>query len=271
MSDFSQLGLFSQSAQKIDGSIAFRPSKFSFTVEFSELFKSNKDEVIKKIAEDLHKIDKKAQILIGEEKSNWQELPFLAIDVETTGLDAAANRVIEVAFVPFNMQKKPVSMLFSVGEPLSKEIISITGITDDMLKDQPTFSEHADDFLKLLKEAAFVTAYNARFDQPFLESEFARLNKVMPKLAWVDPFIFICELDRFKRGKKLTDAAIRWGVPLENAHRAMDDAKACGQLLLKMADKIDSFTLNELLDKQKLFQWRHEHNRVELKKANPWR
>lgn len=274
MSDFGQLGLFGAStAQKVDRAMAFRPSKISLTVEFSDQCKSDKiDEIIKKIAKDLEKIDSKAVVSTKEEeKVSWQDLPFLALDVETTGLDAASNRVIEFAMVPFNMpEEKAFSKLYSVGEALPPMITSITGITDDMLKDQPPFGEHAEYCLKMLSRAAFVVAYNAKFDQPFLESEFARLGLVMPKLHWVDPFIFICELDRFKRGKKLTDAANRWGVSIKNAHRAMDDAEAAGRLMFKMAEKIDSFTLDELLDKQKIYHWRNEHNRAELKKANTW-
>ena len=74
---------------------------------------------------------------------------FFAVDVETTGLDAASHRVIEIAFVPFNMpdEVKPFSRLFSVGEALPPEIVQITGISDAMLKNQPAFGEHADDCL----------------------------------------------------------------------------------------------------------------------------
>lgn len=210
------------------------------------------------------------EILKGEGLA-WIDQPFLALDVETTGLDAAANRVIELALVPFNLpSEKPFAKLFSVGELLPPEITSITGITDEMLKGQPPFAEHAREILSMMKKAAFVVAYNTKFDQPFVESEFARLGLVCPRLDWVDPFIFICELDRFKRGKKLVDAAKRWGVSLNNAHRAMDDALAAGNLMLKMAEKINSSTLDDLLDKQKLYHWRNEHNRAELKKQNSW-
>lgn len=274
MTDYSQLGLFSSGvAQKVDRAMAFRSNKISLTVEFSDQCQSDKiDEIIKKISKDLEKLDSNAIVSTKEEeKLSWLDQPFLAIDVETTGLDAAANRVIELALVPFNMpNEKPFSKLFSVGEELSPKIVSITGITDEMLKGQPAFSEVADSCLSMMNKAAFVVAYNAKFDKPFLESEFARIGMVMPKLAWVDPFIFICELDRYKSGKKLTDAANRWGVTLKNAHRAMDDAEAAGKLLLKMSEKIDSFTLDELMIKQKIFEWRHEHNRAELKKANTW-
>jgi DNA polymerase III epsilon subunit family exonuclease len=198
-------------------------------------------------------------------------MPFLALDVETTGLDAAANRVIELALVPFNMpDEKNFSQLFSVGEPLPHEITQITGISDDMLKGKPVFKESADECLRLLHKASFVVAYNAKFDRPFLESEMARIDKILPDLAWIDPFVFICELDRFKRGKKLSDAAKRWGVNLENAHRALADAQAAGKLMLKMTDAVGCHSLDALLAKQKVWQWRNAHNMAELKRSNSW-
>lgn len=201
----------------------------------------------------------------------WFEEPFFAVDVETTGLEAASNRIIELAMVPFNMpHQKAFSSLFCVGETLSQEIIGITGITDDMLKGQPSFREMADRIVALFKQVPFVVAYNAKFDRPFIESELARVDRVLPEIPWVDPYVFICELDRFKRGKKLSDSAKRWGVHLENAHRAQDDARAAGELMLKLADKINLPNLSNLIDQQKIWFWHNAHNISEYKKSTTW-
>jgi len=201
----------------------------------------------------------------------WFEEPFFAVDVETTGLDAAGHRIIELAMVPFNMPHQiTFSSLFCVGEALSPEITNITGISDEMLKGQPKFSETAEQVLALFKQVPFVVAYNAKFDRPFLESEFARIDLALPDIPWVDPYVFICELDRYKRGKKLVDSAKRWGVHLENAHRAQDDARAAGELMLKLADKLNLEALNNLLDQQKIWFWRNAHNISDYKKSSAW-
>lgn len=201
----------------------------------------------------------------------WFEQPFFALDVETTGLDAASNRIIELAMVPFNMpHQKAFCSLFCVGEALSPEITNITGINDDMLKGQPSFREMADQVVAMFKQVPFVVAYNAKFDRPFLESEMARINRALPEIPWVDPFVFICELDRFKRGKKLADSARRWGVHLENAHRATDDARAAGELMLKLADKINLPSLESLIDQQKIWFWHNAHNISDYKKSSAW-
>jgi DNA polymerase-3 subunit epsilon len=201
----------------------------------------------------------------------WHKRPFFALDVETTGLDAAANRVIEIALIPFNMPElTSFSSLISVGESLPKEITSITGIDDDMLKDQPAFAELADKIINLVKKADFLVAYNAKFDKPFVESELARVKKILPDLPWVDPYVFVCELDRFKRGKKLKDSAVRWGVKLTNAHRAAGDALAAGELMLKIGEKIDPYLLTELIKQQTLWQWQNAHATAEYKKSSNW-
>lgn len=274
MTSFDQLGLFNTNKGEPFDKVVNPCSKFSLTVEFSNSSDFRVDELIKKITKDIEKIDNRASVIAKTnlDEQPWVEQGFFAIDVETTGLDAASNRVIELAIVPFNMseQIKPFCKLFSVGESLSQEIIDITGISDDMLKNQPSFADSAEECLRMLRSASFVVAYNAKFDRPFLESEMARLNKVLPDIPWIDPFVFICELDRFKRGKKLSDAARRWGVNLENAHRAMADAQAAGKLMLKIADKIGCRTVDDLIAKQKIWQWQNAHNMAELKRGNNW-
>lgn len=276
MSGFDQLGLFSSNiGEKTIREYAVNPIKLSLamSIESSSISQRKLDEMVQRITKEVLGLDNKALVTSKVESTEnpWHEMPFLALDVETTGLDAAANRVIELALVPFNMpDEKNFSQLFSVGEPLPHEITQITGISDDMLKGKPVFKESADECLRLLHKASFVVAYNAKFDRPFLESEMARIDKILPDLAWIDPFVFICELDRFKRGKKLSDAAKRWGVNLENAHRALADAQAAGKLMLKMTDAVGCHSLDALLAKQKVWQWRNAHNMAELKRSNSW-
>lgn len=274
MTEVDQLGLFGLSHDASEKKMRAASNRLSLTVEFKSARSQKIDELVKKISKDIEEVDRNAQIFakIEPDEKPWARLGFFAIDVETTGLDAAANRIIELAIVPFNMPDdvKPYCQLFSVSESLPHEIVQITGISDDMLRGKPSFAECADTCLQMLTRASFLVAYNAKFDRPFLESEMARAGKVLPDLPWIDPFVFICELDRYKRGKKLSDAARRWGVNLENAHRAHADAEAAGNLMLKMADKLDCHSFDELLSKQKLWQWHNAHNMAELKRNSGW-
>ncbi len=202
---------------------------------------------------------------------DWEKKPFFALDIETTGLDAAANKVIELALVPFNLPKEQtINQLLFIEEPIPKEIETITGINDSMLKGKPKFAQIADKLLQNIASAEFIVAYNAKFDKPFVESELARVGKVLPNIPWIDPFVFICELDRYKKGKKLLDAAKRWGVELTDAHRAYNDALAAGELMLKLSNAIGINCLFELFDKQTVLFWQNAHSRSEFQKKQEW-
>lgn len=186
----------------------------------------------------------------------WTELPFLVVDTETTGLDKTTHRVIEIAWVLFEARKEIASdaRLCSVPDPIPEEITDITGISSAMLIDQPGFEFHIDSFLEAASKAAFIVAYNANFDRLFIEAEFARAGKIMPQFTWVDPCVYIREFDRYQKGKKLSDAAARWGVSLNGAHRALADAKAAGHLLLKLMPHLKASSLSELITLQNGWQ-----------------
>jgi DNA polymerase III epsilon subunit-like protein len=277
MSTLNQLGLFGTS--DITPAAGATTDKISRRVTLNVDFATPPNVgqfngLVRDLEENISKLDPSARYSIDyhDREKAWSSLPFFSLDVETTGLDPAGNRVVELAMVPFNMPSDETTFeqLFFVDEPLSKEITALTGITDDMLQGQPRFAEKTQAILDKFSKASFILAYNAKFDRPFVESEFARADLSLPDIPWVDPFVFVCELDRYKKGKKLTDCAKRWGVRLENAHRAKGDAMAAGELMMKMAEMIDCYTFKDLLEKQKVLQWRQAHNMAEYKKQNLW-
>ncbi len=274
MTTQGQLGLFATTPTKNE--VAPREKvesldKVSLEISFKSSFERDITRALDGFIQEVSKLN--GEVKMANEANNllWFEENFVALDVETTGLDAAGCRIIEIAIVPFNMpEESPFAQLFSIEEPLPKEIIAITGINDDMLKAKPSFKEKAHDIIKELHKAKFIVAYNAKFDRPFVESEMARAGLVLPDLPWIDPFIFVSEFDRFKKGKKLGDAAKRWGVDLTNAHRAHDDARAAGELMLKFIDKIEAKSLGDLIKTQKILSWQQAHSMAEYKKANTW-
>ena len=229
----------------------------------ADLDELNSQKLLSTLIKQVKKLDFQAQITMENTLSNlsWTELPFLCVDTETTGLDRTQNRIIEVAWILFHEKKEifSESRLCCIDEPLPPEIIQLTGISDDMLVDQSHFSEHADALLNAMKRAEFIVAYNANFDRLFLEAELRRIGRSLPDLPWVDPCTFIRELDRYQKGKKLSDATARWGVQLTGAHRALADAKATGLLLQKIAPLLKAHSLTELIQLQN--QWQQEQDR----------
>lgn len=99
------------------------------------------------------------------------------VDVETTGVAPRDSRITEVAIVRM-IEGEVVEEWSSLVNPecsIPEHIQALTGITNEMVRDAPTFSQIRRDVLERLEGSLFV-AHNARFDYGFLKSEFRRLE-----------------------------------------------------------------------------------------------
>jgi DNA polymerase III subunit epsilon len=181
--------------------------------------------------------------------AHWLDLPIALIDVETTGRDPSLDRVVEIGIVVgrggvvtgrFNWMIQP-------DRSIPEEARAVHGITDDDVRDAPRFEVVAHEIARAL-EGCIPAAYNAPFDRAFLANEFARSGYKHPgesptpalrrDVEWVDPLVWARELHREEKSRALGDMAARLGVPLENAHRASDDAEAA--LLVMYALAVDA-------------------------------
>lgn len=187
----------------------------------------------------------------------WKHLKIVAFDTETTGLDPySGDRIIEVGLVILTLDseagvidRQDYSRLINPGIPIPKKITQITGIRDDDVVDQPMFEEVAEE-IGALFDGAIAVAHNFPFDYGFFQVEFQKAG-----VDWIEPFAAIDTIDLSiklfpeARSHKLGDVAKRMDVPLENAHRATDDAAACGYIFAQLAQKHSvPDDLQELLD-----------------------
>jgi DNA polymerase-3 subunit epsilon len=171
----------------------------------------------------------------------WVELPIAFIDVETTGTDAAADRVVEVgiAIARGGEIVERRNWLVNPGRPIPKEASDVHKITDDDVKDAPPFASVADEIAAMLS-GCVPAAYNAAFDRAFLGAEVARTNAgagapaFRRNVDWVDPLVWARELQQGERSRTLGEVAARLGISLENAHRASDDADAALRVMLAL-------------------------------------
>lgn len=170
------------------------------------------------------------------------DLPFVAIDVEATGLDPNEDRVIEVACVVFSRgQVERHGWLINPGRPISEESRAVHNISDDDVRDKPPFALVAEEILAVLARGVPL-AYNADFDRAFLMAEFGRVGAAqkgerpdVPALRkgvdWLDPLTWARELQQAEKSKSLSAVAERLGIEAGTAHRAVDDAHTAGQVL----------------------------------------
>ena len=102
---------------------------------------------------------------------------YAIVDIETTGGYAAANGITEICIHIFdgNDIVEIYETLINPRQPIPYYIQSMTGITDDMVKEAPLFEEVAEKIFQLLQDRIFV-AHNVNFDYSFVKSHLAANN-----------------------------------------------------------------------------------------------
>ena len=105
--------------------------------------------------------------------------PLVVFDIESTGTTPRKDRIIELAAVKLMPDGTEISKcwLMNPGVKIPPETTKIHGITDEIVKDCPTFADKADEIFAFF-EGCDLSGFNAdRFDIPCLEEEFARVGK----------------------------------------------------------------------------------------------
>ena len=148
-------------------------------------------------------------------------------DTETTGLNPATNRIIEITLYS---EEGWYSTLLNPGVPVPEFITGITHISTEMVTNAPTFAEVAPEIWRRF-EGRTAVAHNAQFDMRFLLAEFQRAGVVVTNDMYA---ICTLEAERLARGVKknntLTECIGRRGLHAKNAHRAEDDVRSLIEL-----------------------------------------
>ncbi len=178
---------------------------------------------------------------------NWKHLPIVAFDTETTGLSPfGGDRIVEVAVVVLHLgpdgrvaETEERSWLVNPGIAIPRSSSDITGIYDRDVADKPPFVDIAGELWELMSHAITV-AHNYPFDMAFLTQEFLRAGRPWPEpLAEVDTVDLSMRVYPDVKGHKLADVCERLSISLIGAHRATNDALACGRCFLEMARRDD--------------------------------
>ncbi len=195
-------------------------------------------------------------------EEHWKNGTFAVLDVETTGLDSSVDRVIEVGIVRFERGEvvDRYGQLIDPERDVPEEVVKLTGIQPAQLEGQPTFAAVVSDVVSRL-EGAVVVAYNLSFDKGFIGAELTRCGRQWPKVAELDPLVFVRQLHKGQGSKKLGAAAARMGLELTDAHRAVNDAEITGHLLLRLADQLPQ-SLEDLLVLQTQWEALHAQERA---------
>ena len=163
---------------------------------------------------------------------------FVAFDTETTGLDPASGRIVEIGAVKFDRRGiiARYNALINPEMPMPEEAGKVNGITDVMLKDKPVIAAVFPDFFDFIGAGALV-AHNAPFDINYVNAELKRLEKPPLTNKVIDTRIFAKEVLPGLSSYALQDLAVQLGITALEAHRAEDDARVCMELFEKMLSR----------------------------------
>jgi len=163
---------------------------------------------------------------------------FIAFDTETTGLDPASGRIVEIGAVKFD-RRGPIArynILINPEMAMPEEAGKVNGITDAMLKNQPVIAEVFPDFMDFIGTGILI-AHNAPFDVNYVDTELKRAGKPLLTNKVVDTRIFAKEVFPGLSSYALQDLAVQFGITALEAHRAEDDARVCMELFEKTLNR----------------------------------
>lgn len=164
--------------------------------------------------------------------------PICFFDLETTGINVASDRIVEIAILKVfpNGNKESYTWRVNPEMPIPKQASDIHGITDEMVANEPTFKELAPKVHQMIKDSDLGGYNSNRFDIPLLAEELLRadIDFDLKKAMAVDVQTIF-----HKKEKRTLEAAYKFycDKTLENAHSAEADTTATYEVLKAQLDR----------------------------------
>ena len=180
---------------------------------------------------------------------------IVALDIETTGLDPQKDTIIEIGAVRFNGKRveERFSQLVNPGRPIPSQITQLTGITNDMVRNQPPMSAVIQPLADFIGNAP-ILGHRIQFDLGFIKK-------------W-QHFPYNSVIDTYELAAVLMPTASRYGLgslcqqlgifSTEPFHRASNDAEMTSQVYLKLVDKafeLPRSLIEEFVRMSEPFDW----------------
>jgi DNA polymerase-3 subunit epsilon len=184
----------------------------------------------------------------------WHTGRLMAFDIETTGIDPEADRIVTaaVSFVGNSLPAEHLSWLVDPGVDIPAGATAVHGITTEHAQAEGRIpSEAVEEIITALatrlQEGVPIVAFNARFDLTILDREAHRhgLRPLLDRVGGpegmlvVDPYVLDKHFDRFRRGKRTLGATCEhYRVTLDEAHAANADALAAARVAFRLGANV---------------------------------
>ncbi len=172
--------------------------------------------------------------------------PLIVFDLETTGLDLVKDRIIQLSYIKVypDGREQRGNEIVNPGKSIPQEVVALTGITNDNVKDKPTFKTIAAKISEEFKGCDFAGFNSNYFDIPMLAEEFLRagIDFDFSKCRLIDAQAIFHKMER-----RNLAAAYKFycGRAMEDdfeAHRADQDTEATYRVLMGQLDKYNPET-----------------------------
>ena len=193
---------------------------------------------------------------------------YVAVDLETTGIGARHEKILEIAMVKVidGAEAETLQTLVNPHREIPEQIVELTGIRDDMVKDAPSIEEVIEKALEFC-EGYPLLGHQLIFDYGFLKQ--AAVNKKLPFERDGIDTLKLCRLFMPPEEKKnLTAACAYFGIRQDTAHRALSDAVSCGRLYEELKRRFGPGHEDQFLEKPLIYKAKKERTATKRQKEH---
>lgn len=167
------------------------------------------------------------------------EKTLIAFDTETTGQYALGSEICEIAAVKWQNGREVATFqsLLKPRAPMSDFVIGIHGITNEMVATAPLAKDVLPEFLAFLKGGVLL-AHHAQFDLGFLAVQIEDAGLPLPTEPTICTSLLAQAIETETVNHKLQTLVQHYGIDPGQAHRALDDARACLHVALRLFEKM---------------------------------
>ncbi len=164
--------------------------------------------------------------------------PLIFFDLEATGIDVTNDRIVEISYLKIfpNGDQESKTMKINPTIPIPAKVVAIHGISDEDVKDAPTFNEVARGLAHSFEGCDFAGYNSNKFDLPMLAEEFLRadVDIDLKRRKFIDIQVIF-----HKKEQRTLSAAYKFycDKTLEGAHSAETDTRATYEVLMSQLDR----------------------------------
>lgn len=183
-------------------------------------------------------VDDTARAIYGEQNVSFTEDSFVVFDIETTGLSPQTCEITEIGAVRFKAGEvtEKYSTFVNPGTSIPEEVVKLTGITDEMVKDAETIDKILPKFLEFVGTDTLV-AHNASFDISFIRTAAERCG-IPFSPTFIDTVSMSRQVNPELKNHKLDTLASYFDLGDFDHHRAFEDAHMLALIFNAMGEKL---------------------------------